>query len=703
MNRLGRRQSFWAVGMLVLGLLASAPSWAQAQAPSSDEQIRQTVARVSFLAGSVSYARGDDPDNWQAVDFNVPLTVGDRLYTGDDGRVELQVHGGFHIRVGAQADFETLNLTDDTKQWSLRAGYAAFQLRRLGQNEVFEVDTPNAAVTFERTGEYRVDVDADGNTRIAVRRGRALVAAGGGQVPVNAGDQMNIDGADSPRYDVVAMREPDSFDGWVRERERRSESARSHQYVHADVVGAADLDEHGRWQSIPSYGMVWTPTVAEAGWQPYRAGHWIWQDPWGWTWVAAEPWGWAPYHYGRWVNWSSRWWWVPVARTVRALSYAPALVAFSGGGPGWSTPGGGGFVGWFPLAPRDPFHHWWGQRAGMVDVTNVRYVNRSYITVVNRSTFISGGIVTTNWVRDRSVVTTVMHAPILRGPLPLVPTPGSLRIAARPGLPPVIRPPQLVAARTVVVHAAPPPRPPTFRAKVTVIEKNHGAPVGSAAAARIVETGAGRPAAYRPAAAGPGRVTLAPRGQDARVPKPQPVAPVRGRPMVTGSGASAPSTSSTTPDRGRSANTARPTPGAQPDHGRSGSAAHPTPAPRPSSKASSKNHARPATAQPDRSRATPARREPAKQQPAPAHREPAKQQPKPQKQQPKPHKDEKKNQVSASTASDPGYGVATLTRGANRSAAEARQSSRRTMPTARAMTRSGTWSIRVFQSVAAAL
>ncbi len=653
MNRLGRRQSFWAVGMLVLGLLASAPSWAQAQAPSSDEQIRQTVARVSFLAGSVSYARGDDPDNWQAVDFNVPLTVGDRLYTGDDGRVELQVHGGFHIRVGAQADFETLNLTDDTKQWSLRAGYAAFQLRRLGQNEVFEVDTPNAAVTFERTGEYRVDVDADGNTRIAVRRGRALVAAGGGQVPVNAGDQMNIDGADSPRYDVVAMREPDSFDGWVRERERRSESARSHQYVHADVVGAADLDEHGRWQSIPSYGMVWTPTVAEAGWQPYRAGHWIWQDPWGWTWVAAEPWGWAPYHYGRWVNWSSRWWWVPVARTVRAFSYAPALVAFSGGGPGWSTPGGGGFVGWFPLAPRDPFHHWWGPRAGMVDVRNVRYVNHSHITVVNHSIFISGGIVTTGWVRDRSVVTTVMHAPILRGPLPFLPTPGSLRIAARPGLPPVIRPPQLVAGRTVVVHAAPPPRPPTFRAKVTVIEKNHGAPVGSAAAARIVETerGAGHPGAYRPAAGEPGRVTLAPRGQNARVPKPEPVAPVRGRPMATGSGASAPSTSSTTPDRGHPGSTARPTPAAQhpgsttrptpaaqhpgstarptpaaqhpgstarptPAAQHPGGTARPTPAPRPSSKASS--------AQPDRNRPTPApRHEPAKSQPAPARHEPA--------------------------------------------------------------------------------
>lgn len=403
-------------GILLAGVLLTAPFRAQ----SPEDDLRQTVARVSFLAGNVSYARGDDPDNWQAADFNVPMTIGDRLYTGDDGRAELQVQGGFFVRIGAQSDLAALNLTYDTKQWSLRSGTAAFQLRRLGDNEIFEVDTPNAAITFERPGDYRVDVDADGNTRVAVWHGRALVAAGGGQVRLNAGDEMVIDGIDSPRYDVAAMRAPDGFDGWVRDREHRSERARAHRYVHADVVGAADLDEFGRWQRIPSFGWVWTPAAVDEGWQPYRAGHWIWQDPWGWTWVAAEPWGWAPYHYGRWVNWSSRWWWVPVAPAVRFVTYAPALVAFAGGGPGWSpsvTVVGGGFIGWFPLAPRDPFIHWWGPRAAYVSIANVTYVNRTYITVVNHNTFVSGGVVTASWVRDRSVVASVMRAPVLRGPL----------------------------------------------------------------------------------------------------------------------------------------------------------------------------------------------------------------------------------------------------------------------------------------------
>ena len=548
MDSLKRSSTLRAIGAFFSVLLFAGIAAGQNRDDSGE--IQQTVARVSFLNGSVSYARGDDPDNWEAADFNIPLTIGDRLFTGEDGRAELQVQGGFDIRVGAQADLAALNLTYDMKQWSLRSGYAAFQLRRLGENEVFEVDTPNAAITFERIGEYRVDVDGEGNTRVTVRRGRAIVAAGGGQVALNTGDQMNVDGTDDPRYDVVAMGAPDRFDGWVSERERRSESARSNSYVNADIVGVSDLDEHGRWQSIPSYGMVWTPTVVAAGWQPYRTGHWIWQDPWGWTWVAAEPWGWAPYHYGRWVNWSSRWWWVPVARTVRSVWYAPALVAFSGGGPGWSS-GRGGYVGWFPLAPRDPFIHWWGPSRGR-NVTNVTYVNRSYITVVNHNAFISGGLVTSNWVRDRSVVTSVMQAPILRGPLPIVPTSASLRIAVRPGLPPVMRPPRQVDTRSVVVRVAPPSAPPTFRAKLPMIEENHGQPVAPAAAKQIAESdrGAPRPVVVsRPATSGGGNVTFAPKSADSRAPRAEPIAPTR---QVRPTPAVAPAPAATPlPDRSR--------------------------------------------------------------------------------------------------------------------------------------------------------
>ena len=256
------------------------PPVARAQAPPPDEpapgadpDIQQTVARISLIAGNdVSFSRGDDPENWQPADLNVPMTLGDRVWTGDGGRIELQVHGGSVVRLAGRTDLQALNLTGSMKQFSLSLGTASFQVRRLADDEVFEVDTPNSAVTFERPGDYRVDVDNDGNTRVQVRRGRALAAAGGGQVALSAGDEMDIDGIERPRYDIVAVPRPDGWDQWVAQRDQQLAQARSYAYVTADIAGVEDLDQHGRWQQIPDYGWTWSPISVEAGWAPYRAG-----------------------------------------------------------------------------------------------------------------------------------------------------------------------------------------------------------------------------------------------------------------------------------------------------------------------------------------------------------------------------------------------------------------------------------------------
>jgi hypothetical protein len=518
-------------------LLASRPAAAQA----AEDEVQQGVARVSYLSGEVSFARGDDPDNWQNAALNVPMTLGDRLYSAEDGRAELAILGGDYVRLAAQTDFSALNLTDEVKQFSLAAGAASFHIRHVRQDETFEVDTPNVAVTFDVPGDYRIDVDADGNSRVQVRRGQAVVAAGGGQVSVDAGSEMKIDGIDSPQYDIVGLSRSDSFDQWVNQRQRRLISPRSYRYVNASIVGAEDLDSYGRWDNIPSYGYCWTPANVEAGWQPYRLGHWVWIDPWGWTWVGDEPWGWAPYHYGRWVTSSSRWYWVPVAPSATYVSYSPALVAFVGGGPGWSgsvTVGGGGYVGWFPLAPRDPFNPWWGSRAALsVNVSNVTYVNRNYVTVVNHNTFVSGGYVATSVVRDPVVVRQVVSAPVIRGALPVMPTVSSLRVSAKANLPAPSHPSARVIARPVVTRVATPPAPPRFEAKMAAIRENKGAPVSAAAAAKIsveAQNGAKPVTAVRPVAAHPGQVSFAPRGNaGASVAKPQPVTAPKGKALAT--------------------------------------------------------------------------------------------------------------------------------------------------------------------------
>jgi len=542
----------FALGLAVATAFAPAKAVAQYSDPNGggapygdDSVISQTVARISYVDGEASYSRGDDPDNWQPAALNVPMTLGDRVYTGERSRMELQVQGGAFVRMAPDTDLTALNMTDDIKQLSLTSGTATFRVRRLRRDEVFEVDTPNVAVTFETPGYYRIDVDADGNSHVVVRSGEITVAAEGGQIPVSSGNEISIQGFDNPSYDVTPAGRRDSWDQWVAFRDSRFRRTRSYAYVNANVVGAEDLDQYGRWEDVPQYGRCWTPSTVAADWAPYREGQWIWQDPWGWTWVGAEPWGWAPYHYGRWVNASSRWYWVPASRQTVAV-YSPALVAFVGGGPGWSASlsigGGGGYVGWFPLAPRDPFIPWWGDRRGRdvnVNVTNVTYVNRTYVTVVNQNTFVSGGVVNRNIVRDAQVVRQVTSAPVQRGAIPVVPTMASIRVASAAATARTApRPSAAIAARAVVTRVAPPAAPATFDRKMRVIQENRGAPVAPGAGARLaIEARGARAAApVRPASVAPtggGRVGLTPRREAAGNVRVQAVTAPKGKALAT--------------------------------------------------------------------------------------------------------------------------------------------------------------------------
>ena len=173
------------------------------------------------------------------------------------------------------------------------------------------------------------------------------------------------------------------------------------------MTGAQDLAAYGAWSSAPNYGAVWYPPV-EIGWVPYRHGHWAYIQPWGWTWVADEPWGFAPFHYGRWVMVHDRWAWSPGRPHHRHHHprpvYAPALVAFFGGGGGISVTITTGNVGWVPLGWHEPYYppyrvsRHYIRNVNVTHVTNItkvtnvtnvnnvtvnRYVNRGGATMVS--------------------------------------------------------------------------------------------------------------------------------------------------------------------------------------------------------------------------------------------------------------------------------------------------------------------------------
>ena len=228
----------------------------------------------------------------------------------------------------------------------LAAGALDIRVRWLDRDEIFEVDTPNQAFWVTEPGRYRVEASEDGTyTVVSVREGEGESTGNGQNYALHAGQRWTFSGTDQLTADAAQIGDPDEFDNWAYGRERRFDDSRSAQYVSRDVVGYDDLDDYGEWRDDSQYGHVWFPQQVGAGWAPYRAGHWDWIVPWGWTWVDDAPWGYAPFHYGRWVFVGQRWGWVAGPPSVRSV-YAPALVVFLGSGGGF-----GENVGWFPLAP----------------------------------------------------------------------------------------------------------------------------------------------------------------------------------------------------------------------------------------------------------------------------------------------------------------------------------------------------------------
>jgi hypothetical protein len=201
-----------------------------------------------------------------------------------------------------------------------------------------------------------------------------------------------IEGTQDARVATAAAPALDGWDQWNYARSDALVESASARHLSQDIYGASELDRHGTWQRVETYGSVWVPRGVPADWAPYSTGTWISDPHYGWTWVDSAPWGWAPYHYGRWVYVRGVWAWAPGPVVVRPV-YAPALVAFFG--PPVRV-GVGPLVGWCALGWGEPVVPWWGRR-GYAGVPSwrgwggPRVVNK---TVVHNTTVIDARQIT---------------------------------------------------------------------------------------------------------------------------------------------------------------------------------------------------------------------------------------------------------------------------------------------------------------------
>ena len=372
MNRI----KLWPHGILVIlacvvvGAVA-ALLWAkyERKAEASSLPNAARIERVEGQAGINQSADNTANSQWVTATANMPVSVGDRIYTKQNSRMQIGFTGRNLATIDGNTSLDVLDLSERRTQVALRDGSGLFDVGSIGSGDLFEVATPCGAVDLEQPGLYQIAINDNGNAVATTFSGQAQVVGQAGASRIQKGEYLAVPcQGNGPA--VMSRVEPNQagslIDNYYRSRYPKTYDGRyrsyytylddpyyydsagrypSYNYVSEYVPGLDDLDDYGDWQYVSDYGYAWHPRVSN-DWAPYESGYWTMDYPYGLTWVSNEPWGYAPYHYGRWAYASNEWFWVPQPVSTYP-SYSPALVAF--------IPLGQSSAAWVALGPSDPY------------------------------------------------------------------------------------------------------------------------------------------------------------------------------------------------------------------------------------------------------------------------------------------------------------------------------------------------------------
>ena len=379
-------------GLLATAVPPTALAQPQPQSAVPAQPTENPPERVGWLQrinGGVSFHTADQ-DQWSVAAPNYPVATGDALWTQPDASAQVAISAST-IGMAGGTELDVATLDPNGLQSTLPQGEIYLGLRNLAPTESWSVQTPRGLVTFTGPGRYDVAAgDTQDPTMVTVLQGAAQVSGPGLSLQVAAGQTATITGEDTFQGSVGPAQTDAFLATWQQPPPPQTAAAPA---VVAQMPGGDDLSVYGTWTDTGDYGDVWYPQVP-TGWAPYQEGYWSWVAPWGWTWIDSDPWGFAPFHYGRWVQIGGRWGWSPGVVPVSGPPvYAPALVAFFGVGALEA-----GTVGWFPLAPQEPYHPWfhasdaWLRAVNRRDVRNLAaighplpmdsFLNRAAVTAM---------------------------------------------------------------------------------------------------------------------------------------------------------------------------------------------------------------------------------------------------------------------------------------------------------------------------------
>ena len=249
---------------------------------------------ISAKAGGVNYVDGKVSVMRKAGTSGLVLTgdeiqIGDKITTGEDGRVEVLLNPGSYLRVGAQSSFEFTSTDLENLRINLRAGSAVFEVYATNEFRV-SVKLPQSDIVLNNSGVFRIDVLADGSGRVSVFKGETLL--GKGETKVGGGRVATVTktGISVAKFDRDTK---DPLDVWAKSRAKELTSLNGK--LRRDALRDSLLSSYNQrgWNLYGSFGL-WVFDSVRRSWffLPFGYG---WSSPYGWDygydlWRCRMPW-----------------------------------------------------------------------------------------------------------------------------------------------------------------------------------------------------------------------------------------------------------------------------------------------------------------------------------------------------------------------------------------------------------------------------
>ncbi len=135
--------------------------------------------------------------SWAQADFNQPVCQDMSLKTGAMARARVRI-GPDAIQMSSDTWLNMLNLNDQLIEASVRYGRIHLQLSKLEEGETVELEMPRGSLWLLAAGAYDIDTGSgaeDQPTRIIVFEGKARFVGGQSDLPIAAGEEVQVTGS----------------------------------------------------------------------------------------------------------------------------------------------------------------------------------------------------------------------------------------------------------------------------------------------------------------------------------------------------------------------------------------------------------------------------------------------------------------------------------------------------------------------------